>query len=100
MSHEDLFCIVLLCILVIVHAHQVVNFLHSVGVLASVKQLLECASDAVISILQRGAAAEDTGRGLSWEGPTGSSVTPGVWAQQLEKLGLPPGHGEQQDHSP
>ena len=28
------------------------------------------------------------------EGPTGScSVIPGVWAQQLEKLGLPPGYG-------
>ena len=70
------------------------------GILASVK-LLECASDAAIFILQRGATAEDMGWGLSWEGPTGScSVTPGVWAQQLEKLGLPPGRGEQQDHIP
>ena len=32
------------------------------------------------------------GRGLSWEGPIGScSVTPGVWAQQPGKVGLPPG---------
>ena len=71
------------------------------GVLASIKQLRECASDTVTSVLQRGAAAEDTEWGLSWEGSTGScSVIPGVWAQQLEKLGLPPGLGEQQDRSP
>ena len=54
------------------------------GLLAVVKQLPECASDTIISILQRGATAEETGWGLSWEGPIGScSVTPGVWAQQL-----------------
>ena len=71
------------------------------GLLAVVKQLPECASDTIISILQRGVTAEDTGRGLFWEGPIGSCwVTPGVWAQQLEKLGLPPGRGEQQDRSP
>ena len=71
------------------------------GLLAAIKQLPECASDTIISILQRGVTAEDMGRGLFWEGPIGScSVTPGVWAQQLEKLGLPPGHGEQQDRSP
>ena len=36
----------------------------------------ECASDTIISILQRGATAEDLGWGLSWEGPIGScSVT-------------------------
>ena len=44
-----------------VHAHQVVNFFHSSGVSASVKQLTEYASDTVISILQRGATAEDIG---------------------------------------
>ena len=55
----------------------------------------------VISIFQRGATAEDPGRGLSWEGPIGScSLTPGVWAQQPGKVGLPPGLGEQQDRSP
>lgn len=42
------------------------------GILASVKQLRECASDTIISILQRGATAEDLGWGLSWEGPIGS----------------------------
>ena len=71
------------------------------GLLAAVKQLSECASDIIISILQRGVTAEDMGRGLFWEGPIGScSVTPGVWAQQPRKVGLPPGRGEQQDHSP
>ena len=71
------------------------------GLLAAIKQLSECASDIIISILQRGVTAEDMGRGLFWEGPIGScSVTPGVWAQQLEKLGLLPGRGEQQDRSP
>ena len=44
-----------------VHAHLVVNFFHSVGLLASVKQLPECTSDTVASILQRGATAEGTG---------------------------------------
>ena len=84
-----------------VRAHQVVNFFHLVGVLASIKQLGECASDTVTSVLQRGATAEDMGWGLPWEGSTGScSVTPGVWAQQQGKVGLPSGHGEQQDHSP
>ena len=74
-----------------VHAHQVVNFFHSSGVSASVKQLTEYASDTVISILQRGATAEDMGWGLSWEGPIGScSVTAGVWGQQQGKAGLPP----------
>ena len=48
-----------------VHSHQVVNFLHLLGVLASVKQLKECASYTVASVLQRGATAEDKGRGLS-----------------------------------
>ena len=72
-----------------------------VGGLACVKQLREYVSDTVISILQRGATAEDMGWGLFWEGPIGScSVTPGVWAQQPRKVGLPPGRGEQQDHSP
>ena len=53
-------------------------------------------SDTVTSILQRGATAEDLGWGLSWKGPIGScylSLQPG-------KVGLPPGHGEQQDRSP
>ena len=27
-------------------------------------------------------------------------VIPGVWGQQSGKVGLPPGHGEQQDRSP
>ena len=71
------------------------------GVLASIKQLRECASDTVTSVLQRGAAAEDTEWGLSWEGSTGScSVIPGVWAQQMGKVGMPPECGVQQDHSP
>ena len=71
------------------------------GVLASIKELGECASDPVTSVLQRGATAEDTGWGLPWEGSTGScSVTPGVWAQQQGKVGLPPECGVQQDHSP
>ena len=84
-----------------VRAHQVVNFFHLVGVLASIKQLGECASDTVTSVLQRGATAEDMGWGLPWEGSTGScSVTPGVWAQQQGKVGLPPECGVQQDHSP
>ena len=40
-------------------------------------------------------------RGVSWEGPMGSClVIPGVWGQQSGKVGLPPGHGEQQDLSP
>ena len=40
-------------------------------------------------------------RGVSWEGPMGSClVIPGVWGQQSGKVGLPPGHGEQQDRSP
>ena len=70
------------------------------GGLACVKQLREYVSDTVISILQRGATAEDTGRGLFWEDPIGScSVTPGVWAQQPGKVGLPSGRGEQQDCS-
>ena len=38
---------------------------------------------------------------MSWEGPMGSClVIPGVWGQQSGKVGLPPGHGEQQDCSP
>ena len=40
-------------------------------------------------------------RGVSREGPMGSClVIPGVWGQQSGKVGLPPGHGEQQDRSP
>ena len=39
------------------------------GLLAAAKHLPECASATVISILQRGATAGDTGRGLSWEAP-------------------------------
>ena len=71
------------------------------GVLASIKQLRECASDTVTSVLQRGATAEDTEWGLPWEGSTGSClVTPDAWAQQLGKVGLPPECGVQQDHSP
>ena len=56
--------------------------------LAAVKQLPECASDTIISILQRGVTAEDTGRCLFWEGPIGSClVTPGVWAQPTGEVG-------------
>ena len=58
------------------------------GLLAAVTQLPECASDTVVSILQRGVTAEDTGRGLFWEGPIGSClVTPGVWAQPAGEVG-------------
>ena len=58
------------------------------GLLAAIKQLPECASDTIISILQRGVTAEDTGRGLFWEGPIGSClVTPGVWAQPAGEVG-------------
>ena len=45
------------------HDHQVVNFFQLVVVLASVKQLRKCASDSIISVLQRGATAEDMGEG-------------------------------------
>ena len=45
------------------HGHKVVNFFHLVVVLASVKQLGKHASDTVIQVLQRGAAAEDMGEG-------------------------------------
>ena len=71
-----------------------------VGGLACVKQLREYVSDTVLSILQRGATAEDMGQGLFWDDPIGScSVTSGVQAQQWGKMGLPSGHGEQQDCS-
>ena len=42
--------------------HRVVNVFHVVEVLASVKQLGVSASDTVIWVPQRGAAAEGTGR--------------------------------------
>ena len=55
------------------HGHQVVNVFHLVGVLASVKQLRKCASDTVISELQREAKAEDMGGGVCpGKGPIGS----------------------------
>ena len=45
------------------HDHQVVTFFPLVGVLVSVKQLRKCTSDIVISVLQRGAKAEDMQEG-------------------------------------
>ena len=43
------------------HGHQVVNFFHWVGVLASIKQLRKCASDSIRWVLQGGSTAEDMG---------------------------------------
>ena len=53
------------------HGQQVVNILHLLwgAGFPSVRQLRKCASATAMWVLQRGATAEDTGEGLSREGP-------------------------------
>ena len=51
------------------HGHQVVNFLHLMGGLASVKQLRECAPDTITKVLQWGAEAEEMSGCLPHQGP-------------------------------
>ena len=63
-------------------------------VLTSVKQRRERASDTVISILQRGATAEEGTVGCVLGRPMGSClVIPGVWVQQSGRQGCLLGMG-------
>ena len=71
------------------------------GVLASVKQLRSVHQIPLSPYFREELQQRKGQRGVSWEGPMGSClVIPGVWGQQSGKVGLPPGHGEQQDRSP
>ena len=71
------------------------------GVLASVKQLRSVHQIPLSPYFREELQQRKGQRGVSWEGPMGSClVIPGVWGQQSGKVGLPPGHGEQQDCSP